>query len=191
MVRIRDERVKQVVIGVSILIALTVMVPVTLISWRQLPGLFGEWIGTMIGIMTTPFFMEASFSLLGLLIVIILNHWRQHKDGDELVYLEQVVASELPKDLPECAKWAIYNEKPLVGETPSLLTQAEGAFAIGDYSSAANLIGAMSQNELDHLDTLRLRLDLARATDHHDLADRLEEEFYRAKVTTNNHLNTT
>ncbi len=191
MIRSRDERVKQVVIGVGILIALTVMVPLTLISWRLLPGLFGEWIGTMIGIMTTPFFMEASFSLLGLLIVITLNHWRQHKDGDELVYLDQVTGSQLSKDLPENSRWAIYHEKPLIGEAPSLLTQAEGAFTIGDYLSTANLIGAMSQNELDHLDTLRLRLELARATDHHDLADRLEEEFRLAKAATDNHLNTT
>lgn len=124
--------------------------------------------------------MEASFTLLGIIIVIVLNYWRQRKDGEELVYLEQVTGPELPNDLPEHAKWAIYHEKPLICETPSLLTQAEGAFAIGDYSSAANLIGAMSPNELVFLETLRLRLDLARATDHRELADRLEEEIHRA-----------
>ena len=121
MVRTSDERVKQVAIGVGILVTLTVAVPVTLMGWRLLPGLLGEWVGTMIGIVTTPFFMEASFAILGLVIVISLNHWRQHKDGDELVYLEQVAGPDVPADLPEHAKWALYRDKPLDAEVPTLL----------------------------------------------------------------------
>lgn len=176
MARLKDERVKQVAIGVGILVVLTVVVTGLLMGWRLLPGLLGEWLGTMIGILTTPFFMEASFAILGLVIVISLNHWRQHKDGDDFVYLEQVTGPDAPADLPEHAKWATYREKPLDGENPSLLAQAEGAFAIGDYPAASEWIGAMTAEDLRQPATLRLRLDLATATGRNDLVKQLEAE---------------
>ncbi len=176
MQRIYDERVKQVTIGVAILVSFTVVVTASLLGWRLLPGLLGEWIGMMIGIMTTPFFMEASFAILGLVTVISLNIWRQRKDGDEFVYLEQVVGPDVPKDLPEHVKWALYREKPLDPELPSLLAQAEGAFAIGDHTAAAGWIGAMDPDELKHPETLQLRLELAIATNHRDLAEHLRRE---------------
>lgn len=179
MVRLHDERVKQVAIGASILIVLAVVVVGLLIGWRLLPGLLGEWVGTMIGIMTTPFFMEASFAILGLVTVITLNHWRQHKDGDEFVYLEQVAGPDVPKDLPDHAQWAVYREKPLEVEEPTLLAQAEGAFEIGDYPATAEWIGAMSRDELAQPDTLRLRLELAEATGRVDLVTQLRGEISR------------
>jgi len=176
MIKLRDERVKQVAIGASILLALTVAVPSLLLGWRQLPGLVGEWVGTIIGIMTTPFFMESTFAILGLVIVITLNSWRQRKDGDEFVYLEQVSGPDVPEHLPDHAKWAIYREKPLEREGPSLLEQAEGALAIGDYTAAGEWIGAMKTSELTQPETLRLRLELAKATGKTDLAASLEQE---------------
>ena len=175
----RDERVKQVAIGVSILVALTVTVPALLLGWRRLPGLVGEWLGTIIGIMTTPFFMETTFAILGLVIVISLNSWRQRKDGDEFVYLEQVSGPDVPEHLPDHAKWAIYREKPLDREKPSLLEQAEGAIAIGDYPSASEWIGAMDSTELTQPETLQLRLELARATGKAELVSFLEEEIHK------------
>ena len=179
MTRPHDERVKQVAIGIGILIMLTVVVTGLLTGWRLLPGVLGEWVGTMIGIMTTPFFMEASFIILGLVIVIGLNLWRQHKDGDEFVYLEQVVGPDVPRNLPDHAKWAVYREKPLEVEALSLLASAEGAFAIGDYPAAAECIGAMSHAELKQPDTLRLRLALAEATRRDDLVAQLKTEISR------------
>ena len=191
MERARDERVKQVVVGVGILVVLTLVVPGILMGWRFLPGLLGEWVGTMIGIMTTPFFMEASFVILGLVIVIFLNHWRQQKDGDEFVYLEQATGPEVPQDLPAHAKWAVYRDKPLDGEDPSLLAQAEGAFAIGDYPAATEWIGAMGHDELQLLETLRLRLELAKATGRNDLVEPLENEVRIRDRESFEHLNTT
>lgn len=176
MQRVYDERVKQVVIGGIILAVLTLLVTGALLGWRLLPGLLGEWVGTMIGIMTTPFFMEASFAIIGLMTVISLNIWRQRKDGDEFVYLEQVTGPDTPGNLPEHAKWALYRQKPLDSEAPSLLAQAEGAFSIGDYPATAEWIGAMDHDELKQPETLRLRLELAKATGHLDLAAQLETE---------------
>ena len=171
-----DERVKQIAIGVSILIMLTVGVAGLVTGWRLLPGLLGEWIGTMIGILTTPFFMEASFIVLGLVIVIGLNLWRQHKDGDEFVYLEQVAGPNVPMNLPDHAKWAVYRQKPLTGEVMSGLALAEGAFAIGDFPAAVEYIGTLNHAELKQPDTLRLRLALAEATGRDALAAQLRAE---------------
>lgn len=80
-----DERVKQVAIGVSILGVITALVVGALLGWRSLPGLLGQWIGTVIGIMTTPIFMEISFSVMALIGVVTLNTWRKNRDGEEFV----------------------------------------------------------------------------------------------------------
>jgi uncharacterized membrane protein len=169
-----ENRIRQVIVAVVILAIVTGLVCGALIGSRYLPGLMGEWIGMMIGVMTTPFFMEASFVILGLVIVIALNTWRRNRDGDELVFLERVDESKLDGKLPEHASWALYREKPLVGETPSLHTRAEGAVAIGDFDHAAELIASMQEEELKRPETLQLRLDLARATGRQDLAGQLE-----------------
>ncbi|MGL4399546.1 MAG: hypothetical protein ACRCXD_06735 [Luteolibacter sp.] len=175
MQRIYDERIKQVAVGVIILVTLTLLVAGTLLGWRLIPGLLGEWVGMMIGILTTPFFMEASFAILGLVTVIALNIWRQRKDGDEFVYLDLVDGPNSSQNLPEHAKWALYREKPLDLEKPSLLAQAEGAIAIGDHVAAAEWIAAMSHDELQRQETLRVRLELARLTDRPERVAQLEK----------------
>jgi hypothetical protein len=182
MERTEDNRVKQVVIGASILIAIGVLVPGALVGWRYLPEVVGEWVGTIMGILTTPFLMEGTFVILGLVIVVTLNHWRRAKDGDELVYLEQVGDPDAPKDLPDQATWAVFREKPLDAVVPSLLEQAEGAYAIGDVEATAQWIGAMEPAELKQLDTLTLRLQLARATGREDLIEVLEDEIRRSQL---------
>jgi hypothetical protein len=170
-----ENRFRQVLIGVGILLVISVAVSGSLIGSRYMTGLLGEWLSMMIGIMTTPFFMEASFVILGLVIVIALNTWRRRKDGDELVYLERVDEASAP-GLPDHASWAVYDHPPLQGEVPSLLVQAEGALAIGDHSLAAELIGAMSTEEMKHPAVYPLRIALAKATGRDDLARKLEAE---------------
>ncbi len=181
MDRARDERVKQVVIGTSILLVLMGSICGLLIGWHFLPGLLGEWIGTMLGIMSTPFFLEGSFVCIGLLIVLSINIWRRNKEGDEFVYLEQVAGPEVPKDLPDQAKWAIYREKPLDAEVPSALNRAEGAFAIGDYPAVTEWISTLDQEELKLPETMDLRLKLAKATGREALASELESEIRNLK----------
>lgn len=168
-----DNRAKQIVVAAGILLTVALLVCGTLIGWRYLPGMLGEWIGMMIGVLTTPFFMEASFVILGLMIVFAVNHWRQKRDGDDFVYLEQVDGA---KELPDHAKWAVYREMPLDGEIPSVHARIEGALAIGDYESAAEMLAAMEDEELGKPETLALRLQLARATGRDDLAAQLEKK---------------
>ena len=79
---------KQVVVVALILLGLTLLVCGGLLSWHHLPGVLGEWIGAMLGMMSTPFFLEASFIFIGLTIVMWINHQRQKREGDEFVDLE-------------------------------------------------------------------------------------------------------
>ena len=176
-----ENRLKQVAVGAAILGLLTALVCGALIGRHYLPGLLGEWIGMMVGLMTTPFFLEGSFLIIGLTVVVTINHWRQKREGDDLVYLEQVEEAEVSGGMPEKARWAVYREKPLDGEEPPLQAQAEGALAIGDWESAAEAISAMTAEELKRPETLALRLDLARATGRGDLVGELEVELRAAQ----------
>ena len=180
MTKTEDNRVKQIAIGVGFLMLLMLVICGALLGWGYLPGLLGEWVGLMVGVVTTPFLMEASFVIMGLMVVVLINHWRRKRDGDELVFLEQLEGDEGSGALPEHASWAIYREKPLDGETPSLLEQAEGALAIGDVDSAAEFIGEMSESELKQHEVLLFRLELAKASGKWRLADQLSAELKQA-----------
>jgi hypothetical protein len=170
------SRKKQVMIAFAILATITAGALSLLLGWRFVPGLLGEWLGVIAGLISTPFFLEASFVVLGLLIVTGLNSWRRSKEGDEFVYLEQIKEPDLAADLPDQAKWAIYREKPLPSEGISLLEQAEGAVAIGDFETASAAIAAMSHEELSADGVLEVRLSLAVASGKEALAGKLRSE---------------
>jgi len=176
MALVKDERVKQATIGAVILLPIAVLVPSALLGWRLIPGLWGEWLGTLAGLLTTPFVMETSFLILGILIVITINHRRRIKDGDEFVFLEQVEEMDAPMDLPDQAKWALFREKPEMVVKLTLLERAEGAFAIGDYEAVSLLISEMEVAELKQQETLGLRVALAKATGKMELSAMLEQE---------------
>ncbi|WAC21447.1 hypothetical protein OVA24_08615 [Luteolibacter sp. SL250] len=165
-------RNKQILIAAVILGTITVFVLTLLIGWRYVPGLFGEWLGVIAGLLSTPFLLEGSFVVLGLMIVVGLNSWRRMKEGEEFVYLDQVEGPGA-EELPDQARWAVYHEKPLPPSTVSLLELAEGAVAIGDFESAAAAVAAMSHEELAADGVLEVRLALAEAGGKADLADRL------------------
>ncbi len=112
--RATDERVKQVAIAAGILLAVTGGVMGLWLGWRQVPGPLGEWLGMIVGIMSTPFFLEASFVVLGILIVMVLNAIRRGRDGDDFVTAEQLDArdaatrpaspAQLPSEQPTSLK---------------------------------------------------------------------------------------
>lgn len=91
-------RVSQFLVGAAILLVVLLGFVSLLLFWRKIPGLLGETVGKIVGIMSTPFFMEASFVILGFLIVVSLNIWRRRKEGDEFVTIE--MESE-PADLTD------------------------------------------------------------------------------------------
>ena len=92
-----ENRGRQLFTGAGILFVISLLVVTFLMGWRYVPGWVGESLGTLAGIMSTPFFMEASFFILGLVIVIGLNTWRRHRAGDEFVTIDT-------KGTPEAAK---------------------------------------------------------------------------------------
>lgn len=168
----RDERVSQVIIGAGILAAvLIVSTAIRLLG--LMPGFLGEVFAMFAGFLSTPVFLEISFFILGILIVLAINLWRHKREGDEFVYLDEVKGPDA-KDLPEHAKFAVFAETPLPPETPSLLTQAEGALAIGDFEAAGEALAAMDEAELAKPETRELRIALAKATGKEELARRLE-----------------
>ena len=83
-----NERAKSIILGSVLLMAVGLVFSAILVTWRLLPEVLADWIGTMVGIMTTPFFLEASFIFIGLTIVVAINHWRQKRDGDDFVEIE-------------------------------------------------------------------------------------------------------
>lgn len=163
-----------------ILLAVAVLLCGMLLVWRYLPGIWGEWVGMMVGVATTPFFMEAGCAALGLTLVLAINHWRQRREGAELVYLEQMEAAAA---LPEHARWAIYRNEPLAGESPGPLEQVEGELAIGDLEAAAECFAAMSEQELRRPEVLELRARLARLSGREELAETLELALREARNT--------
>ena len=95
MKRADDEnRWKQITAGAGIVLALGVVACGTMLGWRHLPGLLGEWVGLVVGVLTTPFFLEASAVVVGLTVVLAINGWRRQKAGEEWVYLEQADEDE-------------------------------------------------------------------------------------------------
>jgi len=88
-----ESRGKQIAVGAGILIGLFAFV-ISLVSfWRLIPGWVGESVGIVAGVISTPFFLEASFALAGFMIVIFLNSWRRKRNGGEFVEFDV-------KDLP-------------------------------------------------------------------------------------------
>jgi hypothetical protein len=171
-----ENRMKQIVAGACILLLLAFIVGGVVMGAHWFPGVVGEWISMMVGLMTTPVFLEISSFLGGLLLVLVINHWRAKRAGDEWVYLEQVKGPEVPGNMPEHAKWAVYRDKPLDGEIPGLQALAEGALAIRDFDGAAEWISRMSGEELKLPEVLALRFELAKATGRDALAAQLERE---------------
>lgn len=83
-----ENRTRQI-FGAGLTMALLcVCIMGLILGWRFLPGLLGEWLGILAGIISTPVFLESSFFILGFSLVICINHWNRKRDGDEFVSLE-------------------------------------------------------------------------------------------------------
>lgn len=67
---------------------------------RFLPGVGGEFFGRLLGIISTPFLMEASFLVLGFVLVMTINLWRQRREGDEFVEVDVTVGAREPEATP-------------------------------------------------------------------------------------------
>lgn len=175
----RDERWKQVGAGLAVLAGLT-CIGLLLVFGRHLPGLAGEFFARVLGLVTTPFILETTVCILGFVVVMTLNYWRQWRDGDELVYLDEV--KNPPASLPDQAKWAVYKEKPLDPGVVSPADLLEGSIAIGDHEEAIEILTRMSDAERSTPEVLKLRIALAEASGKAELAEQLRAQLGKAGV---------
>ena len=67
------------------------------VGWRGVPGVAGESLGMLAGVVCTPFFLEASLVMLGVLIVLVANAIQRQRDGDDFVSREQLEQREHPQ----------------------------------------------------------------------------------------------
>ena len=171
-----DPRPRQLAVGLGILGVILLVVPAFYIIWHFVPGVFGEFLGVIAGIISTPFLLEICFAILGLIIVVALNNMRMKCNGDEFVYLEEVADPLVRAGLPDRSTFAIYKDPPLDGVEPAPLDQIEGAIAVGDHENAAQMLATLDDADLKQPAVLTLRLRLARETGKHDLAQRIERE---------------
>lgn len=171
-----DLRKRQLLVGLGVLGGLLAVVPAFYVVWRFVPGVPGEWLGVIAGVISTPFLLEIFFVITGIFIVVGINHWRQKREGDDFVYLEQVSDPDTPGGLPERSKFAIYRERPPEGVEPDMLDRIEGAIEIGDDAEAGELLAGMSEVDLHDPAVLALRLKLAQVSGKTELARRIEQE---------------
>lgn len=174
-VQLRDDSRARELGGALAVLGLLVLVILCLWFGPRLPGLAGDFLGVLAGIVSTPFLMEASFLAFGVLVVLTINHWRRYREGDEFVHLERVDGPGT-EQFPEAERWVVYREPPAQPVAPDLLSRAEGAFSIEDFEETAQLLAEMPAAERDSPRGRRLRIRLARATGRHELADRLERD---------------
>ena len=167
----RDEKWRQVGASVGILAGLSGLF-VAVAFGAHLPGVAGEFFARVLGIVTTPFILETTLCILGFVIVLTLNQWRQLREGDEFVYLEQV--NDNAAELPDQARWAVYPAKPLEPGAISRTDLLEGALSIGDHAEAISLLESMSDAERSRPEVIRLRVNLAEATGKTELARELQ-----------------
>lgn len=92
-----NEQKRQIGIGAAIMLAITLLICGLLLWVPYVKGLIGEWLGLLVGVVTTPFFMEGSFAILGLTLVLVINHLRQKETRDEFVDLDFVGLEEESK----------------------------------------------------------------------------------------------
>ena len=108
-----ENRKKQVVVGACILLLMAVIAATVVMGAHLVPGVAGEWISMMVGLMTTPVILETSAFIVGLMVVLAINHWREKNDGEELVYLDEPLNGKSP-DLPAVAGGTVqFPEKEL------------------------------------------------------------------------------
>lgn len=136
-----------------------------------------EWVSdslkTMFVVVTTPFILETTVALLGILALLAYNRWRLMKEGDGWVYLVDQEAQEgeaLPKALTERLHNVMMTEKPEnIDEIQARRSVIEGFLELG--------MGAQAREEFDSSadwtddgDTARLRVRVLAANADTDKA---------------------
>ena len=127
-----------------------------------LPGVLGRTFSIITGFLWTPTIMEPSLFLLAFMSILVLNHHRRKKAGDELVYLETIDGPEA-STLPAHSRSAVFAEKPQPLSGEEIVATIEGAAAIGDHKETLRLMLQLPPELLESEEILAVRLQLAQA----------------------------
>lgn len=101
------------------------------------------------GAVSTPFILEATVALSGLVIVLCINRWRMDKEGDEWVYLAQTEPEKGDAETPP------HRLDPVVLEVPPAqlddlyprLSSIEGYVELGLLREALEQLDALTPDE--------------------------------------------
>lgn len=106
---------------------------------------------TIFGIVSTPFILETTFALIGIFIVLAVNHWRIKREGDGWVYLvthePDAGAAPLPAAITQRLQSVVMRDRPsVVDEAGVSRLVVEGFLEMG--------MAAQAKQELSGLDDL-------------------------------------
>lgn len=165
---------RSLLIGFGLILAAASVVALIWLG-TYLPGVLGEIFSMFAGLMWTPIVLDISIFLLGFTLILWLNMFIRARDGDEFVYLEQVEGPDIPDDLPEEARSAVFKEAPEQRGLEPSLAAIEGALELDDLGEATNLLLELPPDQIDDPEVLALRIQLSRKQGHPEKAEELLE----------------
>ncbi len=128
-------------------------------------------------IVTTPFILEFTIALSGLLLLLFINQWRLNKEGDGWVYLltqePDEAGAKLPASITQRLQGLVMQDKPeAVDEAGTTRAKIEGFLELGMGAQAA---GALAESEqlVDDEVTSALRIRVLAANLDTEVAQQL------------------
>lgn len=128
----------------------------------------GESLLTIFQIVTAPFVLEVTLAVLGLCIVMAINHYRQQKEGDGWVYLQKQEPAETTgaeaDDPPHRHEAVVWGEKPApFDDAATELEVVEGYLDLGladdalqELASLPAMLGQTAQAAALHIRALAI-----------------------------------
>jgi len=149
-----------------------------LVSSKETREWFSDSIKTIFVIVTTPFILETTVAILGILAVLAFNRWRLLKEGDGWVYLvdqseDPESEGTLPKALTERLHNLVLKDKPEnLDEAQARRSVIEGFLELG---MGAQALEEFTSNYVwaDDGETARLRVRVLAANADLDQAHSL------------------
>ncbi|CAN5751721.1 hypothetical protein BH11VER1_BH11VER1_34250 [soil metagenome] len=132
----------------------------------------GDTAKVLFSIFSTPFVLETTFALIGIFIVMGINHWRLDKEGDGWVYMvsQEADESEAGAKISQRLQGVIFQDKPLFLDQESTAQGViEGYLDLGMAAQALKELQEQT-NLSDDAPTAALRIRVLAANIDTDLA---------------------
>lgn len=149
------ERRKALLVGGGIILAFALGL-ITLWTLGYVPGIVGTTFSLIAGFLWTPMIMEPVLFTVGLFSILVLNHHRKQKSGDELVLLETTDSSDPSKPTDPNTLEILSHE-----QFEALTSAIQKAAGDGDHKEVKRLMLEIPDAELDSEEVIAIRLQLA------------------------------